>query len=290
MNDIISHMQSAFVGGRNILDSPIIVNETVAWAKKSKKKMMNFKDNFEKAYDSINWKCLLQATELGLFHGIRLPNEGTLLSHLCYADDVLFIGEWSEEIVVNLNRLLRWLNLVSGLKVNYHKCKLFGIGVNAEEIERLARVLRCEVGSFPFTYLGIPIGLPLKALFPDLFRLAKRKHALVAENVLGVGGINQWSWEWGKDPVSDEEWSQFSVLMGRLNQVNLKNCKDIWKWSDCSEEYFSVKQVRLDLMKTEAGHVDTGYNFFWNSWATPKSNFLLWRAVHGNVASKIELA
>ncbi|KAJ0907739.1 putative RNA-directed DNA polymerase [Helianthus annuus] len=37
-----------------------------------------------------------KAVKLGLFHGIKLPNDGPILSHLCYADDVLFIGEWSD--------------------------------------------------------------------------------------------------------------------------------------------------------------------------------------------------
>ncbi|KAJ0874585.1 putative RNA-directed DNA polymerase [Helianthus annuus] len=36
LDEVISKTQSAFVGGRNILDGPLIVSETVAWAKKTK--------------------------------------------------------------------------------------------------------------------------------------------------------------------------------------------------------------------------------------------------------------
>ncbi|KAJ0445513.1 putative RNA-directed DNA polymerase [Helianthus annuus] len=228
MSSLVSPTQSAFVGGRYILDSPLIVGETIAWAKKHKCKMMIFKVDFQRAYDSLNWKFLFKvmeylgfpdkwvkwisgclksgrgsvlvngspsnefqykrglrqgdpispflfilalevlvmfvnkAVKLGLFHGVKLPNDGPVLSHLCYADDVLFIGEWSDHNAVSLKRLLRCLFLVSGLKVNEKKCHLFGVGVDETEVARLARVLNCETGKFPFYYLGIPIGANMK--------------------------------------------------------------------------------------------------------------------------------
>ncbi|KAJ0744136.1 putative RNA-directed DNA polymerase [Helianthus annuus] len=228
ISDISSPVQSAFVGGRNILDSPMIVGETVAWAKKSKVKLLVFKVDFAKAYDSLNWKFLLRlmekmnfpskwvmwikgclasgmgsvlvngspskefkykrglrqgdplspflfilATEVitlfinravqqGLFKGVQLPNGGPLITHLCYADDVVFLGLWSEENVMALNRLLRWIFLVTGLKVNRRKCNIFGIGVEESEVDRVAKFVNCEVGAFPFSYLGIPIGVNMK--------------------------------------------------------------------------------------------------------------------------------
>ncbi|KAJ0818578.1 putative RNA-directed DNA polymerase [Helianthus annuus] len=228
MNDVISENQSAFVGGRNILDSPLIVSEMVTWANKSKSKMLILKVDFEKAYDTINWKflfkvmekmgfperwikwikgCLVsgkgsvlvngsptsefkfkrglrqgdplspflfiiamevinmllkRAMDLGLFKGFKLPNDGPVISHLCYADDVLFIGEWSYQNVVVLNRLLRWLSLLSGLKINRRKCLLFGIGAEASEVNQFASIIRCGAGFLPFTYLGVPIGVNMK--------------------------------------------------------------------------------------------------------------------------------
>ncbi|KAM0043486.1 putative reverse transcriptase zinc-binding domain-containing protein [Helianthus debilis subsp. tardiflorus] len=61
-----------------------------------------------------------------------------------------------------LNRLLRWLSLVSGLKVNRAKSKLYGVGVPDSEVESFARRVNCGAGSLPFTYLGIPIGVNMK--------------------------------------------------------------------------------------------------------------------------------
>ncbi|GKF93342.1 hypothetical protein Tco_0280061, partial [Tanacetum coccineum] len=50
------------------------------------------------------------------------------------------------------------LEEVSGLRVNYNKSKLYGVGVNDAQLRDMARWMRCGVGDFPFTYLGLPIG------------------------------------------------------------------------------------------------------------------------------------
>ena len=47
------------------------------------------------------------------------------------------------------------------LKINLDKSKLILIG-DVSNIEDLARVLGCKVGSLPSTYLGLPLGAPFK--------------------------------------------------------------------------------------------------------------------------------
>ncbi|KAM0024447.1 putative reverse transcriptase zinc-binding domain-containing protein [Helianthus debilis subsp. tardiflorus] len=103
-----------------------------------------------------------RACNLGIFNGCQLPNGGPLISHLCYADDVLFVGTWSDRNITALNRLLRWLSLVTGVKINRSKSKVYGVGVSASEVNSFARLINCEAGSFPFVYLGIPIGVNMK--------------------------------------------------------------------------------------------------------------------------------
>ncbi|KAJ0535599.1 putative RNA-directed DNA polymerase [Helianthus annuus] len=258
MNQLIAPTQSAFVGGRNILDGPLIVSETVSWVKKKKGKLLIFKVDFEKAYDSINWKFLFKVLEgmnfpvkwiswvkgclrsgrgsvlvngspsgefaykrglrqgdplspflfilamqvldvfmkravnVGLFHGFHSPNGGPIISHLCYADDVLFIGEWSKHNVVSLKHLLRCLYLVTGLKVNLNKCKLFGVGVGEDETRAMAEILNCGVGSFPFVYLGVPIGANMKRAVhwqPVIDKFIKKLSAWKAKTLSFAGRV-----------------------------------------------------------------------------------------------------
>ncbi|GKE47442.1 RNA-directed DNA polymerase, eukaryota, reverse transcriptase zinc-binding domain protein, partial [Tanacetum coccineum] len=58
VKNIVSHEQSAFIAGRQILDGPLILSEVIDWYRQCNKKMMIFKVDFEKAYDSVNWKYL----------------------------------------------------------------------------------------------------------------------------------------------------------------------------------------------------------------------------------------
>ncbi|KAJ9567733.1 hypothetical protein OSB04_003699 [Centaurea solstitialis] len=100
-----------------------------------------------------------EAKEKGVFHGTKLPNNGSILSNLHYADDAIFVGEWSTSNARNLARILRCFYLSSALKVNFQKSSIVGIGVNDTEISLLANLLNCKVGSLPMNYLGLPIGV-----------------------------------------------------------------------------------------------------------------------------------
>ncbi|GKV07275.1 hypothetical protein SLEP1_g19071 [Rubroshorea leprosula] len=58
MSDIISDSQSAFVGGRQLVDSVLILNEVVHEVKSRKQQSFMFKADFEKAYDCVDWGFL----------------------------------------------------------------------------------------------------------------------------------------------------------------------------------------------------------------------------------------
>ena len=58
MDGIIDERQSAFIKGRHILHGILILNEVVEEARRSKKPVMIFKVDFEKAYDSVSWSFL----------------------------------------------------------------------------------------------------------------------------------------------------------------------------------------------------------------------------------------
>ncbi|GKV20736.1 hypothetical protein SLEP1_g30818 [Rubroshorea leprosula] len=58
MPTIISQNQSAFVGKRYIADGIVIANEVIYEAKKRRRPTLIFKADFEKTYDSVNWKFL----------------------------------------------------------------------------------------------------------------------------------------------------------------------------------------------------------------------------------------
>lgn len=49
------------------------------------------------------------------------------VNHLQFADDkIVFCGSYMDEID-SLKAILRWFELISGLKINYAKCEMVGI-------------------------------------------------------------------------------------------------------------------------------------------------------------------
>lgn len=56
---VIDEKQSAFLEGRNMLNSVLVVNKVIDEARRMKKPIIFFKVDFEKAYDSVSWEYLL---------------------------------------------------------------------------------------------------------------------------------------------------------------------------------------------------------------------------------------
>ncbi|GJT38939.1 reverse transcriptase domain, reverse transcriptase zinc-binding domain protein [Tanacetum coccineum] len=160
VESVVGEMQNAFIKGRFILDGILIANETVEYLRRNKKKGLIFKVDFEKAYDNINWAFLTmeglnalvsKAVEKGIFKGVLVGDDRIEVSHLQYANDTIFFGEWSMENAKTLMCILKCFEEVSGLRVNYNKSRVYGIGVGSGDIEEMARWMKCSVGEFPFT-------------------------------------------------------------------------------------------------------------------------------------------
>nr|GEX91089.1 hypothetical protein [Tanacetum cinerariifolium] len=94
----------------------------------------------------------------GIFQGVDVVPNKIIISHLQYADDAIIFGKWSVDNAKNLCRILRCFHLASGLKVNFSKSNLFGVGVNFLETTRLASILCCHASKFPCIYIGLPLG------------------------------------------------------------------------------------------------------------------------------------
>ncbi|GJX11722.1 putative RNA-directed DNA polymerase, eukaryota, reverse transcriptase zinc-binding domain protein [Tanacetum coccineum] len=59
IDSVVGPNQSAFIEGRQILDGCLIANEIIRMASLENQKLLLFKVDFEKTFDSVNWKFLL---------------------------------------------------------------------------------------------------------------------------------------------------------------------------------------------------------------------------------------
>ncbi|XP_071727797.1 uncharacterized protein [Rutidosis leptorrhynchoides] len=110
------------------------------------------------------------------YKGASVGHRNVDLTHLQYTNDALFFGEWSRTDIENLIDLVTCFGEVSGLKINFVKSIFYGVNVAQEDVTTMAHMFHCSAGSFPFEYLGIPIGLHMN------------KSVLGRARLLSVGG------------------------------------------------------------------------------------------------------
>ena len=76
--------------------------------------------------------------------------------------------------------LLQCFHEVSGLKINLAKSKVFGLGVEEEEVQRWSQRLGCGWGTLPFIYLGLPVGASMSRSLNWKPVIEKMKNKLAA--------------------------------------------------------------------------------------------------------------
>ncbi|GJW30095.1 putative RNA-directed DNA polymerase, eukaryota, reverse transcriptase zinc-binding domain protein [Tanacetum coccineum] len=231
LDKLISPTQSAFILGCQILDGPLMVSEIIEWYMKRNKRLMIFKVDFEKDFDTVSWNYLdFVLSHMGFgdelvynrihlsleedmrskrMKGVTIGNPSVNLSHFFFADDVIILSNWDTHDLQQITRTLNSFYCASGLKINIFKSNLFGIGVIEEDLHTMASVTRCQASSFPITYLGLPIGKSMHFLSSwntliDKFnsKLSKWKAFLLSiggrytliKSVLGSLGNKKMAW------------------------------------------------------------------------------------------------
>ncbi|GJT50080.1 RNA-directed DNA polymerase, eukaryota [Tanacetum coccineum] len=137
-----------------------------------------------------------RAVDEGVFKGIRL--HGSLsLSHLFFADDALFMGEWSDSNLRGIIYILKCFFLASGLKINIQKSQVLGVGVPRSSVESMASSLGCSIMEKKFRYLGVMVGERMshyKAWDDVVLKLKTRLSKWKAKTFLigGHKGVLKW--------------------------------------------------------------------------------------------------
>jgi hypothetical protein len=100
---------------------------------------------------------ITRAKEDGQIQGLipHLVEDG--LSILQYADDTILFLEHDLDQAKNLKIILCAFEQLSGLKINSHKSELFCYGEAKDYMDQYLQIFGCEMGHFPFRYLGIPM-------------------------------------------------------------------------------------------------------------------------------------
>lgn len=71
-----------------------------------------------------------KARKLDMFKGACIGTNNIIVYYLQFADDTIFVGEATRENAWTIKMILRNMELVSGLKVNFEKCCTYGVNVS----------------------------------------------------------------------------------------------------------------------------------------------------------------
>jgi hypothetical protein len=91
--------------------------------------------------------------------------------------------------LICLKAILHSFAMSTGLKVNYHKSNMIPINMDGDRLAHFANTLCCQTGSFPFTYLGLPLSLTkpnFVSFMPMVGKIQKRLGGIA--NFLNYGG------------------------------------------------------------------------------------------------------
>jgi hypothetical protein len=98
-----------------------------------------------------------RAVDIGKFKGYQV-NSNIRFQMLQFADDTILMGEGTQANLWTIKTLLRSFELVSGLKINFVKSKLYGVNIDPIFLAAGATFLSCRSEVIPFKFLGIPVG------------------------------------------------------------------------------------------------------------------------------------
>ncbi|GJU81834.1 RNA-directed DNA polymerase, eukaryota [Tanacetum coccineum] len=183
---VISPNQSAFIAGRQILDGCLIANEIIRMASIEDLKLLLFKFDFKKAFDSVNWNFFLDIMRQ---MGFSIKWRKWMFACLSSASiSVMVNGSPSKKF--KLERGLRQGDPSLGLKVNLLKSRIVGVGVSCNELEAVANSLGCSHDFLPFSYLGLPVGKRMKSCggWSDVINRFRDRLSSWKAKSLSIGG------------------------------------------------------------------------------------------------------
>ncbi|XP_028093947.1 uncharacterized protein LOC114294046 [Camellia sinensis] len=205
-----------------------------------------------------------RAKALELIKGVVIGLRKVNVTHLQFANDTIVFCEAEENDILNVKRILRCFEVLSRLKINFHKSLVCGVGVQEAEVNVFAGRLNCMIQKLPFMYLGLPLEasprrkstwLPARFLWGGS-KLKKKIHLVKLEEVtktkhLGGLGIKKlkevndcllakWWWRYG----SEDRVLWKDILISKYGNSG-------GRWRPNSRSSAQCSRVRSDILRLE---------------------------------------
>ncbi|GJZ47663.1 RNA-directed DNA polymerase, eukaryota [Tanacetum coccineum] len=240
--------------------------------------------------------------DVGLFKGIHL-SPLVNLSHMFYADDAVFVGQWCDDNINTLVHVLECFFRASGLRINMSKSKIMGVNVGDDKIKVAASKLGCLILNTSFTYL-VPLTVlrSLESIRCQFFNghelksnksswvkwnsvlAAKEKGGLGVSSLFALNRALLMKWFWRFYSHNDSLWSRVIKAIygddGEVNKVSKYASRSCWR--DIINEVRKLKDQGInmrDFMYIKVGNGET--TKFWDDiWIGSKPLKLLFPRIY----------
>ncbi|GJY31016.1 RNA-directed DNA polymerase, eukaryota [Tanacetum coccineum] len=183
-----------------------------------------------------------RAVEAGIFTGFRIDPSITL-SHLFYADDAVFIGEWSHANLKGIINILWCFSLLSRMSINIQKSHLLGVGISDNIVAEAAKSIGCSIMKAPFKYLGISVGDNMSSIkaWDETITKMKKRLSKWKLNTLSIGGrLTLLKSVLGSTPI-------YNMSIFKASKVKFFCHPTIATWISIIKEVNSLKDKGVDL-------------------------------------------
>ncbi|XP_028089315.1 uncharacterized protein LOC114289749 [Camellia sinensis] len=208
---------------------------------------------FNVAAEGLNL-LLERAKRLGVIKGATVGSTGLKLSHLQFANDTLLFCAAELEEIVNVKRILRCFEVMSGLTINFHKSVVCGVGINDDQVQVLASSMHCVTQKLPIKYLGLPLGANPRRTktwqnvvdkVKSRLALWKRKLLSFASRLTLVKSV--------MDSLPGYYISIFKLPKGIAKEIDKLKAAFLWGSSEFRRKIHMVKWTDVTLSKDKGG-------------------------------------
>ncbi|GKA37270.1 RNA-directed DNA polymerase, eukaryota [Tanacetum coccineum] len=281
---VIGEVQMAFLKGRQITDGPLLVNKIVSWAKKRKKKLLLFKLDFEKAFDSLSWSFLDSIMDqIGTYYFSSFKVPTTIINKL---ESICRNFFWARNSDERKMAWIAWDKVIAlldqgGLNIGgLKKDDLLSYGITLPSLFKRKTGNGLTTKFWLDSWIGGP---PICNSFPRLFRLERNTNCLVHDRVPQPAANRPLS----AASVPAAEHQELQELCSLISKLCLSNDQYIWKCTISDDRRFTVKSMRtyINILL----HPLEPQPFKWNKILPIKINISSWRIFHKRLPTRCNL-
>ncbi|WMV29386.1 hypothetical protein MTR67_022771, partial [Solanum verrucosum] len=201
-------------------------------------------------------KMLQKACQLQWIEGFKVGSptgNNVTVSHLLYADDTLLFCGADRSQVIKLNLILHIFEAVCRLHTNMSKSTTYPVN-SVQNLVELAGIMCCNIGSFPTTYLGLPLGVNFKGkeIWSGIIEKFEKRLATWQMQYLSFGGrvtlINS-----VMDSIPTYHMSLFPIPAKVLEKLNRMRRNFLWEGNSKDHNFHLVKWAKVTQPKSQGG-------------------------------------